>query len=84
MRSGVNMSDMYVTRQKNRLVITALIEEENKILDALYAAYNAFEDIYYPKMYIPDPNSLDKHLTEDCNKQQCPALQNSTRLQESP
>ena len=31
---------MYVTRQKNRLVITALIEEENKILDALYAAYN--------------------------------------------
>ncbi len=34
------MSDMYVTRQKKRLVITALIEEENKILDALYAAYN--------------------------------------------
>lgn len=75
---------MYVTRQKNKLVLTALIEEENKLLDALYAAYNAFEDVYYPKLYIPDPNSSDNHLTEDYNKQQCLVPQNSNPVREFP
>lgn len=76
---------MNVTRpKKNRLVITALIEDEIKILDALYAAYNAFEDVYYPKIYFPAPNSSDSHLTEDYNKQQCRAPQNSNLPQESP
>ena len=76
---------MNVTRpKKNRLVITALIEDEIKILDALYAAYNAFEDVYYPKIYFPDPNSSDNHLAEDDNKQQCRAPQNSNLPQEFP